>query len=416
MYFAQTNSGFLYYYEPNNTYYRNQEDFPRFDYNVILYKKLFELTPLFISNIRNQPHFVVTNVGFGVANIINGRYDYFFNNIEEMSRATQVYADVRLFIPIYSNGSIERMNLIDTHTNIVTDWEPQNVDIVKSGTDYFYRSFGYFYNPLTMEKVRSPNVDNIFTDLLTLNSNFFKFSTLNGPMLINILDNNFSFNLIDLPNNYVDAFLLNWDVFLIPDIHFIIPTLEYDVLPFLNTNDRIIEMVRDAVFDNAQIPIILSRIIPELARIRRRHDNTPDWDLSPRQMSPPSPIRVPFRMSSPSPERVPIQEDVLLNDYRLDAIGVYFSMIYNIPFKVPEFVIINGLRINFIPFSQVSTIQIVKYELDPYLQMYAGLPSFCNPLANGLQNRIITLFGNDGMTYLVKAKYNPITQEIFSPV
>lgn len=34
----------------------------------------------------------------------------------------------------------------------------------------------------------------------------------------------------------------------------------------------------------------------------------------------------------------------------------------------------------------------------------------------GTPNRITTLYGKNGMTFLVKAKYNPNTQQIFRPL
>ena len=58
--------------------------------------------------------------------------------------------------------------------------------------------------------------------------------------------------------------------------------------------------------------------------------------------------------------------------------------LYGLPFDMPEFLIVNGLKLNFIPFSQVSSLQIERYIIAPLLQPWAGSPS--------TQNRILTIF------------------------
>ena len=82
--------------------------------------------------------------------------------------------------------------------------------------------------------------------------------------------------------------------------------------------------------------------------------------------------------------------------------------LYNLPVDMPEFLIVNGLKLNFIPFSQVSSIQIERYIIEPLLQPWAGPPN--------IQNRIITIFDKNGMTYLLKANYDPVSNQIFPPV
>lgn len=82
------------------------------------------------------------------------------------------------------------------------------------------------------------------------------------------------------------------------------------------------------------------------------------------------------------------------------------------PFEFPDHLIINGLRVDFVPFQQIanklSQNQIERYIIEPSLQSLAGRP--------GTPNRIFTMFGRNGMTYLVKAMYNPQTNQIFPPV
>ena len=89
------------------------------------------------------------------------------------------------------------------------------------------------------------------------------------------------------------------------------------------------------------------------------------------------------------------------------------KQLYGLPVEMPEFLIVNGLKVNFIPFSQVSSIQIDRYIIEPLLQPWAGPPglSIDNP-----GNRILTIFGKNGLTYLVKALYDPVNNKIFSPI
>ena len=79
--------------------------------------------------------------------------------------------------------------------------------------------------------------------------------------------------------------------------------------------------------------------------------------------------------------------------------------LYNLTVILPEYLIFNGLKVNFIPFSQVSSIQIIKYEIDPLLQSWSD---------NG--NTILTLVDNNGQSYLVKARFDPINNQIFPPI
>ena len=66
--------------------------------------------------------------------------------------------------------------------------------------------------------------------------------------------------------------------------------------------------------------------------------------------------------------------------------------LYNLP-------ILNDLRVELTPFSELSNIQIDRYTIDPLLQPWADLNT---------SNRIITIFGKNGMTYFVKVQYDPI--------
>ena len=87
------------------------------------------------------------------------------------------------------------------------------------------------------------------------------------------------------------------------------------------------------------------------------------------------------------------------------------KQIYGIPVTLPSSLIINGLASEFININRagelLSSGQIQNFILDPLLQPWSGPPD--SP------NRIITLFGKNGITYLVKAQYHPVTGQIYPP-
>lgn len=81
----------------------------------------------------------------------------------------------------------------------------------------------------------------------------------------------------------------------------------------------------------------------------------------------------------------------------MDIEVVFLSQLYGIP----EYLVMNGIRIPFISFDQAATLlsteQIIRWILNPLFQPYAGSPS--SP------NRIITLHNKNGHMYVVKARY-----------
>ena len=218
------------------------------------------------------------------------------------------------------------------------------------------------------------------------------------------------YDIVDEPDNSNDSWVINVNALKVPDNHYLIPRLEYDILPYVNPSESFIEIVNQAVVNTPLVEIALTTITDLLER--NENENAPNWDLSPRGMeTPPLSPRLNVTLSFDRPLSIDPDQ---IEDYRINAMGAYFSMLYGIPFKTPEFVIINGLRIAFISFSEVSQIQIVRYELNPYLQMYATQLPYREAVSS--PNRIITLFGSNGLTYLVKAKYDPVSQQIFPPL
>ena len=93
------------------------------------------------------------------------------------------------------------------------------------------------------------------------------------------------------------------------------------------------------------------------------------------------------------------------------------SQLYGLPVTLPKFLILNDLKVDFIPFEEASQMlsqnKINKFIIEPMLQPWAGPPSIS---IEKLPTRIITMFGTNGMTYLVKAKYDQNSNQIFSPL
>ena len=88
------------------------------------------------------------------------------------------------------------------------------------------------------------------------------------------------------------------------------------------------------------------------------------------------------------------------------------KQLYNLPDTntLPEFLIINGLRVSFISFEEITQMlnqnQIERYIIESLLQPWAG----------NLGNRILTMYAKNGMTYLVKARFDPINNSINQPI
>ena len=95
-----------------------------------------------------------------------------------------------------------------------------------------------------------------------------------------------------------------------------------------------------------------------------------------------------------------------------DSYETLLRQLYGLVINLPQYLNVNGLNVGFISFQDVinllQTGQTERWIIDPMLQPWAGHPN--SP------NKIITLFGNNGMTYLVKARYDAITNQIFPPV
>ena len=115
----------------------------------------------------------------------------------------------------------------------------------------------------------------------------------------------------------------------------------------------------------------------------------------------------------PSSHEVPIPREIESTDTLIrSSYETLLKQIYNLPIIIPNELNINGLIVPFISFQdaiqKLQRNEIERYIIDPILQSWAGPP--------GTLNRIITLFGKNGISYLVKARYDSKTNQIHPPV
>ena len=131
-------------------------------------------------------------------------------------------------------------------------------------------------------------------------------------------------------------------------------------------------------------------------------------------MNIPQPIPGIMNMISSIPREIshPRQEETSPSLLLNQSYETLIKQLYGFPVEIPPHLIINGLKVNFISFQQVDQMlqdnKIERYILDPLLQPWAGAPN--------QPNRILTIFGKNGITYLVKARYDKVTNQIFPHV
>ena len=107
-----------------------------------------------------------------------------------------------------------------------------------------------------------------------------------------------------------------------------------------------------------------------------------------------------------SPQETPAPPPMLQESYE-----ALLRQLYGLPVTTPEALVVNQLRTPFVTFERAVELlqsgRVVRFDIDPLVQVWAGLPS--------QPNRIVTLILQDGTTVLVKARFDPTTNQIFPP-
>lgn len=89
------------------------------------------------------------------------------------------------------------------------------------------------------------------------------------------------------------------------------------------------------------------------------------------------------------------------------SVQTLFRQLYGLPVELPTSLLVDRLEAPFVSFDQVSSLPIERFTINPLLQPWAGPP--------GTPNRIITLILRDGRVMIVKARFDPKTNQIFPP-
>ena len=112
---------------------------------------------------------------------------------------------------------------------------------------------------------------------------------------------------------------------------------------------------------------------------------------------------------SPSPQPSPRREEVVsIEPSEVEqSYQTLLRQLYGLPVELPPALVVNGLHSDLVPFDQVSTLPIERFDINPVLQPWAGPP--------GTPNRIITLILRDGRVVLVKARFDQRSSQIFPP-
>jgi hypothetical protein len=185
----------------------------------------------------------------------------------------------------------------------------------------------------------------------------------------------------------------------VPDINNIIPGRVYDLLPRLNLppSDLLEEYLGDLRNDRGVSTFSEINIQEPISLL-------PNSELEE--------IYSPLENEQPLEHEAETQRSIITDNLFKESYETLLKRLYGIPIQLPDFLIINGIRVNFASYQQIiqmlSHNQIEHFVLDPLLQPWAGPPDSLN--------RILILFGRNGLTHLVKARYDLQTNQIFPPV
>ena len=177
----------------------------------------------------------------------------------------------------------------------------------------------------------------------------------------------------------------------------------------LDQTRRILEEQRDAFRNRINATTTRIRGISEYQRqIPEEPLTVVEWPLSEvnEMLRTPPELNEMFRTPS---ENISVPEIRTPDTLFHDSYDVLLRQLYGPgPVSLPQFLVINGIRANFISFEQITTMlernEIERYIIDPLLQPWTGAPP--------TEYRIFTFFGKNGMTYLVRARYNAQTNQI----
>jgi hypothetical protein len=397
MFLVQTNIGFCYHRASTNDFYSNGESITKFrlPISITTFATLFEITQEFINSFQSEPYLVITDEGYGIAEFLNNKAKFIKVDNENVKNSTKyLYVELlRLPSIIDNSDEISQKNfpMVGVLSKNVT--ESPNISLIQSGDNFYYFYSDNFYDFSTMNHVEPLQEYTIIKS--PISNNILKIETQNGIVLVNVVD---TYSHIIYRPADINVPIQSIELSKTPKEYNYIPHFQYNILPNWEPGEELLIPIDEASEENDRgndrgnsVKNFLNILNRNLAR--NIEDSSDDI---PRNLVIPQMVFQPVNQNSPEP------------DYRLDVLATYFAHLYGIPIKIPEFIILNGLRVNFISFDQLREIPIHRSELDPCLQVYAGLPP--------ISNMIVTVFGENGITYLVKARYDSKTEMIYPPI
>ena len=146
----------------------------------------------------------------------------------------------------------------------------------------------------------------------------------------------------------------------------------YPTLPLVPIDSEVLGVIHQAG-DRGIMNQNLATVEQEMSRrTMRGFELSRTWKLT--TYTSPSP-----RISGPPPISTGTTPQVS-GEFTLfeESFRTLLSQLYGIPVTLPKFLIINGLRMNFIPFQDAANMlsqnQIERYIIDPLIQPWAGAP------------------------------------------
>ena len=436
MHLIKTNLGVCYRHTPSNTYYNNNSSLNKIHdpETIVPCAVLLELTSEFVNNLRSKPYFMITNEGCGISDNVSNSINYVFVSNENV-RTSTIYRNITdLHIPDVDNIGIDApyclpKKQLPSADGIVSPSYSDERHVVFIGRDinnnFFFRYYDYYYDAFTLARVDVENFTPI-TPMTNING-IVEINSSNGKYLIGNVQT-YGIDILFRPND-VDINIDIESVRILKKVNtqHLIPRLQFDIFPTWDvglSNGRFCLAVRNSTSMNDAGNLVSDFVMnmTDCYDMYRDEDEEEESYEDDRRFHPlmpgisafvPSPypgglpMRVPFpSFGLPPMTSIPLSEPE--PDFRLNALDMYFAHLYGLPVELPQFIILNGLKVDFIPYSEAAKIDIQRVHFEPSLQPYAGLST--------TRNRIITIFSKNGMTYLTKATYNHTTQMMFPPI
>jgi hypothetical protein len=214
-------------------------------------------------------------------------------------------------------------------------------------------------------------------------------------------------------NIVLNDMLIYDNMIMVPNISTITPYIRYTRIPSMELsmfNDTLHRQIHNLVMSHSSLSQIQSTISQEQSIVPNRRSIEESRNVSSGRTYKNNMPEI----SQSSLTLIESHEKLVRSSYEM-----LLKQIYNLPVSVPDDLIINNSRVPFIPFQtaiqRIQQNEIEHYIIDPLIQPWAGIPP-ASGAPPGTQNKIITLFGKNNLSYLVKVRYDSETNQIYPPI